>query len=345
MKDALAQALLPWFVRHGRHELPWQQAATPYRVWVSEIMLQQTQVSTVIAYFERFMDSFPTLQALAQAPLDRVLSHWAGLGYYARAHRLHACAQAVVQRHDGQFPEDLEALIALPGIGRSTAGAIRALGHGSYGVILDGNVRRVLARYHALELDARSSAGEKMLWRWAQEHTPEHASGPYAQAMMDLGATVCKPRQAECSRCPLQDHCQAHLRDEVTSYPRSKSRGPHPQRRRCALLIKDTQGRIWLQKRPNHGLWAGLYSWPECEPDAASLKAALARYSLSAAQVERIDQIKHDFTHYHLQLDLMAVAGTASIADEPGLWYAYGDEKPALPAPIERYLDKRCKSE
>ncbi len=341
MADALATPLLRWFAEHGRHDLPWQTPATPYRVWVSEIMLQQTQVSTVIPYFERFMAAFPALADLAMAPLDAVLSHWAGLGYYARAHRLHACADIVLRQYGGEFPTTLAALMALPGIGRSTAGAILALGQGADGVILDGNVRRVLARYHALPLDARSSPAEKLLWGWAHEHTPHDRAGAYAQAIMDLGATLCKPYQPECPRCPLKEDCQAYRRADVTAYPRKRIRQERAIRQRQALLIHDAQGRIWLQRRPNRGLWAGLFSWPECEAAEQDLRAWLEQHQLDPATLEKAGSLQHDFTHYRLHLQLWTLAAPTFVAEKPGIWYALGTEKPALPAPVERYLEQR----
>lgn len=257
-----AQQLLHWFDDHGRYHLPWQQSRNGYRVWVSEIMLQQTQVATVIPYFERFMQRFPSVEALAQAEQDDVLSLWTGLGYYSRARNLHASAISICEQHQGQMPSDLGSLIALKGIGRSTAGAIMSQAFDQPGVILDGNVKRLLTRLHGIEGWPGLSHIEKQLWQLATELTPTQRNADYSQAIMDLGATVCKPKQPLCVTCPMQSTCQALANDTVAQIPTPKPKKVLPQKTVSVLLLKNPQGQIQLQQRPAKGIWGGLWSLP-----------------------------------------------------------------------------------
>ncbi|WP_201582831.1 A/G-specific adenine glycosylase [Psychrobacter immobilis] len=266
--DSFAPRLLDWFAENGRHDLPWQQHQTdtpnPYIVWLSEVMLQQTQVTTVLPYFARFMTSFPTVQDLAAADWDTVAEHWAGLGYYARARNLHKGAKQLVEVIDktGEFPQTLAGWEAISGVGPSTAGAIMAMGLHRYGVICDGNVKRVLTRWAAIDGDITKSATTKELWALAERLTPRENSGLFAQAMMDMGATLCTRSKPACLLCPLQDDCIAHAQGRETDYPVKAKKQPKPSKYSNALLIKNTDGKIlWLQ-RPDNGIWGGLWSLP-----------------------------------------------------------------------------------
>ncbi len=266
--DSLAPRLLDWFAENGRHDLPWQQHQTvtpnPYIVWLSEVMLQQTQVTTVLPYFARFMASFPTVQDLAAADWDSVAEHWAGLGYYARARNLHKGAKQLVAviEESGDFPQTLVGWEAISGVGPSTAGAIMAMGLHRYGVICDGNVKRVLTRWAAIDGDITKSATTKELWVLAERLTPRENSGLFAQAMMDMGATLCTRSKPACLLCPLQDDCLAHAQGRETDYPVKAKKQPKPSKFSNALLIKDADGKIlWLQ-RPDNGIWGGLWSLP-----------------------------------------------------------------------------------
>ena len=266
--DSFAPRLLDWFARNGRHDLPWQQHQTdtpnPYTVWLSGVMLQQTQVMTVLPYFARFMASFPTVQDLAAAEWDMVAEHWAGLGYYARARNLHKGAKQLVEviNETDDFPQTLAGWEAISGVGPSTAGAIMAMGLHRYGVICDGNVKRVLTRWAAIDGDITKSATTKALWALAERLTPRENSGLFAQAMMDMGATLCTRSKPACLLCPLQDDCLAHAQGRETDYPVKAKKQPKPSKVSNALLIKDTDGKIlWLQ-RPDNGIWGGLWSLP-----------------------------------------------------------------------------------
>ena len=266
--DSFAPRLLDWFAENGRHDLPWQQHQTdtpnPYIVWLSEVMLQQTQVMTVLPYFARFMASFPTVQDLAAAEWDMVAEHWAGLGYYARARNLHKGAKQLVEviNETDDFPQTLAGWEAISGVGPSTAGAIMAMGLHRYGVICDGNVKRVLTRWAAIDGDITKSATTKELWALAERLTPRENSGLFAQAMMDMGATLCTRSKPACLLCPLQDDCLAHAQGRETDYPVKAKKQPKPSKVSNALLIKDTDGKIlWLQ-RPDNGIWGGLWSLP-----------------------------------------------------------------------------------
>ncbi|WP_350657082.1 A/G-specific adenine glycosylase [Psychrobacter sp. S1-30-MNA-CIBAN-0213] len=266
--DSFAPRLLDWFETNGRHDLPWQQHQTdtpnPYVVWLSEVMLQQTQVTTVLPYFARFMDTFPTVQDLAEAEWDTVAEHWAGLGYYARARNLHKGAKQLVEIIDetGDFPQTLAGWEAISGVGPSTAGAIMAMGLHRYGVICDGNVKRVLTRWAAIDGDITKSATTKELWALAERLTPRESSGLFAQAMMDMGATLCTRSKPACLLCPLQDDCLAHAQGRETDYPVKAKKQPKPSKFSNALLIQSVDGDIlWLQ-RPDNGIWGGLWSLP-----------------------------------------------------------------------------------
>ena len=305
MTDRFAERLLDWYDRHGRHDLPWHQDRNAYRVWVSEIMLQQTQVTTVIPYFRAFMERFPTVVDLAEAPVDDVLSHWSGLGYYARARNLQKAAIAVVSDHGGEFPRDQATLETLPGIGRSTAAAIIAQAWNSRAAILDGNVKRVLARYHAIPGWPGQTSTLNALWQRAEEHTPDERVRDYTQAIMDLGALVCTRSRPDCQHCPLSDECLAHARGETHLYPGRKPKKEKPEKTTWMLIFEDSEGRILLERRPPSGIWGGLWSLPELDPayGADELRDACEQqFGLACSDPDLISGFRHTFSHYHLHI-------------------------------------------
>ncbi|MCK0537139.1 A/G-specific adenine glycosylase [Alcanivorax quisquiliarum] len=335
-------AVLAWYDQHGRKDLPWQQHITPYRVWVSEIMLQQTQVSTVIPYFERFMARFPTVEALAEAPTDDVLHLWTGLGYYARARNLHKAAQQVVHEHGGEFPRDLDALIALPGIGRSTAGAIASISMELRAPILDGNVKRVLTRFLALPGWPGERAVEQQLWAVAEALTPAQRVRDYTQVMMDLGATLCTRRNPNCPACPLQRQCRAHAGGNPHDYPTSKPKKTIPVRQTTMLLARNPAGEILLMQRPPSGIWGGLWCFPESESeDNATLM--LTRLGLKPGHTEPLPGFRHTFSHFHLDITplLIDTHGAPQLIAEQSL--AWVDPTApgtlGLAAPVKRLLE------
>lgn len=297
-EPSFAGRLLEWFDRHGRHDLPWQHPRTPYRVWVSEVMLQQTQVQTVIGYFERFVARFPDLPALAAAPEDDVLALWSGLGYYSRARHLHRAAQACVSHHGGALPEDIDALSALPGIGRSTAAAILAQAHGQRHAILDGNVKRVLARLLGETEWPGKSAVERRLWADAEARLPRARLADYTQAVMDFGATLCTARKPRCGDCPMRDDCKAHASDAVGRIPARKPAKSTPTRAVRLLVFRDPEGRILLERRSGKGVWQGLWSLPEANDDEA---AKALRDQIGADEGIALPAFMHAFSHYRLQ--------------------------------------------
>ena len=348
-KDTFAPRLLRWFERAGRHDLPWQHPRTPYRVWLSEIMLQQTQVRVVLPYFERFVAALPDVAALAAAPLDEVLALWSGLGYYARARNLHAAAALCVERHDGVLPRDFDALLALPGIGRSTAGAILSQAWGERAAILDGNVKRVLCRVHAVAGWPGAPAVEKRLWALAGAHldgVPDGRMADYTQAQMDFGATLCTRHDPACALCPLQDTCLALREGRVQELPTPRPGRPLPERRALALLLRDGDGRVLLQRRPPTGIWAALWSLPE-HPDHAAARAWFERHvrgDFDAAAV--LEPVAHAFTHYRLDLQPLAWQGVdllPAVRDRADLRWVAAPELGTLgiPAPVRTLLAPR----
>jgi A/G-specific adenine glycosylase len=337
--STIAPRLLAWFDAHGRHDLPWQRNRSAYAVWVSEIMLQQTQVVTVIGYYERFMQRFPTLRELADAPLDAVLEQWSGLGYYARARNLHRAAHIIVESHGGQLPDDLEALVALPGIGRSTAGAILAIAFGRRRAILDGNVKRVLARFHAIEEWPGKPEVERELWRLAEAHTPAERVGAYTQAIMDLGATVCLRAAPQCDSCPLAIDCAARSAGIAARLPVARPKRERPRRQVAMLVLRDAHGAVLLERRPPSGIWGGLYSFPELAPEQTPQTWSDQRIGAPIRDVAPLSAFSHSFTHF--DLDVMPIGASiddaaGSIMDCDGLvWYKRdGDRAIGLPAPI-----------
>ena len=339
--------VLDWFDRHGRHDLPWQRDPTPYRVWVSEIMLQQTQVSVVIPYFERFMASFPTLADLAAAELDAVLAHWSGLGYYARARHLHRAAVLIGDRHGGVFPEDFADVQNLPGIGRSTAGAILSLACGQRHPILDGNVKRVLARVFGVDGWPGQSAVLAELWRLAERCTPQARAGAYNQGMMDLGATRCTRARPDCARCPLAARCVAQIEGRQRDLPAPRPRKELPTRATTLLAILDPTGEILLERRPPSGIWGGLWSLPEIGVSVSDAESVADwcrdRLGVQPARVERLPERRHTFSHYSLRIELVLVelgAYPSRVQDGAGRRWSALDVigEFGLPAPIARIL-------
>ncbi len=344
MTRSFAERLLAWFDDHGRKTLPWQHERTPYRVWISEIMLQQTQVATVVPYYERFMAHFPDVRALAGAELEEVLGLWSGLGYYSRARNLHKAARTIATEFDGRFPETVEAVTALPGIGRSTAGAILALALGRRHPILDGNVKRVLARHRLVEGWPGQSAVERQLWADADAFTPEARLADYTQAIMDLGATVCTPRNPACERCPVQGDCGAAREGRQEELPTPKPRKRLPERHTAMLVIVDGRGRVLLQRRPPAGIWGGLWSLPEWDGEGELRHWCRERLGLELLHVEPAPRVRHTFSHFHLDIDPYYVE--AAGAPSPGVaepeamaWHPLAaSRRLGLPAPVARLL-------
>jgi A/G-specific adenine glycosylase len=335
-----SKQLLRWYQQHGRHDLPWQHPRDPYRVWISEIMLQQTQVSTVIPYFERFTSSFPNITSLAQAPLDKVLQHWAGLGYYARARNLHKTAQMIVQLHGAQFPQSVEALNALPGIGRSTAGAIIAQAFNIRAPILDGNVKRVLARVHAVIEPKNSKAFEQQLWQYAEHYTPKKHSADYTQAIMDLGATLCTQRAPQCPRCPLQKGCQAYQSQTTAEYPKKASKKPVPVRDTLMLVIRNQKQQVLLQQRPEQGIWGGLYSFPEFTTQTAAKQFLKSHFK--TMKVNKGLPLQHTFTHFKLNIQPLHADEYPWIKlSTPFKWVKLSEiSKVGIPTPTQKIIQR-----
>ncbi len=339
--------LLEWFAVHGRHNLPWQQNPTPYRVWVSEVMLQQTQVATVMPYYERFMARFPDVGSLAAAPLDEVLHLWTGLGYYARARNLRACAQVLVAHHGGEFPHSVEAVTELPGIGRSTAGAILALSRGVRQPILDGNVKRVLARVFGIEGDPASAAVMATLWAQSEACTPTLNVGAYTQAIMDLGATVCSRSNPACTVCPMSEGCVAALKGRQAELPGKKQKRLRGSRE-ATLLIAETGSNgsvaVLVERRPPSGLWGGLWSPPQFESEFAALDWCRREVGEPANRYEKLAPIHHAFTHFDLRLNPLVVKCKPHEEVREGddrLWYRLGDPpRVGLPQPIMKLFER-----
>ena len=348
-RSLFAPRLLAWFDHHGRHDLPWQHPRTPYRVWLSEIMLQQTQVRTAIGYFERFVAALPDLPALAAAPRDDVLALWSGLGYYARARNLHAAAQVCMQQHDGELPRDLDALTALPGIGRSTAAAILSQAWGERCAILDGNVKRVLARYHGVEGWPGRPAVEKHLWALAGQHAAHpvltSARMPdYTQAQMDLGATLCTRANPACVLCPLQADCIARITGRTADLPTPRPAKVLPQRSALVLWLDDGQGRVLLQRRPSTGVWASLWSLPQVDDPDGSQAWWSRHIGTTAGGGIALEPIDHAFSHYRLRLHphrWHGVEPAMRLGDNDDLRWVHYDALTTLgiPAPVRRLIE------
>jgi len=340
-----SQRLLAWFEQYGRKDLPWQENPTAYRVWVSEIMLQQTQVNTVIPYYQRFMQAFPNVHSLATASLDQVLQLWTGLGYYARARNLHRSAQHIVQDFAGMLPQDLEALQNLPGIGRSTAGAILSLAYGQRQAILDGNVKRVLCRYQAIEGWPGKTEISKRLWTLAETLTPHNQVAEYTQAIMDLGATLCTRSRPTCALCPQQDFCQAHQAQQETHYPTPRPRKTLPEKHTYMLMLQNTNAEIFLQRRAENGIWGGLWSFPECDKESDIYPWCWEQLNLRVQDYQLWHSFRHTFSHYHLDIipvHIQLPLGVQEAETSPSTrcWFNLQQNIPnGLPAPVVRLLD------
>jgi A/G-specific adenine glycosylase len=339
----VAPRLLAWFAEHGRKDLPWQRNPTTYRVWVSEILLQQTQVATVIPYFERFMQRFPDVRSLAAAPIDEVLHLWSGLGYYARARNLHETADIIVNEHGGQFPDTVEAMQRLPGVGRSTAGAILALSRQERHPILDGNVRRVLARCFAAEGWPGERAVDARLWELSEACTPRLGVEAYTQAIMDLGATICTRSKPACDRCPLAQVCLAKARGLQAVLPTPR---PLPRERRVEgtymLMVVTEEGAVLLSRRPARGVWGGLWSLPEFKDIDSAIAWATERLHVDEPTLETLPVIRHSFTHFDLNilpLRLKVARPADAVAEEGYVWYnTRAPAKLGLAAPVSALI-------
>jgi len=330
-----ASRVLAWYEQHGRKTLPWQKDISPYRVWVSEIMLQQTQVSTVIPYFNVFIDCFPTVEKLALASEDEVLHLWSGLGYYSRARNLHKTAKIVVAEYNARFPDDLETLQKLPGIGRSTAGAILATAFEIPTPILDGNVKRVLARHEGIAGWPGKSSVARILWDASCRYTPARNSRPYTQAIMDLGATLCTRNKPDCPRCPVSQSCVALKENNIEQYPGKKSRKTLPVKSSEMMILVNDQDQVLLEKRPGTGVWGGLWCLPELTRMTAQVKAC---------KKETWPALRHTFSHFHLDITPVVIHGElrSQVMDNTQLlWYnVYEPQQLGLAAPVSRLLDQ-----
>ena len=346
-RNSFSQTLLDWHSQYGRHDLPWQNTQDPYRIWVSEIMLQQTQVATVIPYYQRFMQRFPSIANLASAPNDDVLHLWTGLGYYARARNLHAAAKQVMDIHNGSFPSKFEQVLALPGIGRSTAGAILAFSTEQRFAILDGNVKRVLARYYGIEGWYGKKPVENKLWELAELNTPNEDVDRYTQAIMDFGATLCSRSKPQCDICPLQPSCEAFLQGRVAELPHSKPKTDKPTKQTFMLLIKNEEGAFLLQQNPPSGIWGGLWCPPQLnELSETEQEAALANYQVTLGKEH--PAFRHTFSHFHLVITPVEAhineGGSnrhKKVAEQPPqVWYkTRTDQALGLAAPVKKMLE------
>lgn len=345
MIQNFAPLVLDWYQRYGRKTLPWQLEKTPYKVWLSEVMLQQTQVATVIPYFERFMARFPTVGDLAIAPQDEVLHLWTGLGYYARARNLHKAAQTIATEHGGVFPTDFDAVNALPGIGRSTAGAVLSLSLGQHHPILDGNVKRVLSRCYAVDGWPGEKKVENRLWHIAEEVTPAKGVEQFNQAMMDLGAMVCTRSKPKCELCPLKTHCEAYAHNSWAKYPGKKPKKTLPERTAYMLMIQQENG-VWLEQRPPVRLWGGLFCFPQFA-SVEELESGVKKYGVTLDQLQQQTAFRHTFSHFHLDivpmwLNLRSIPGCMD--EGAGLWYNLAQpQSVGLAAPVERLLTQLAK--
>ena len=336
--------VLHWFDHFGRTDLPWQQKISAYRVWVSEIMLQQTQVSTVIPYYHRFMAAYPKVQDLAKAESDEVMHYWTGLGYYARARNLHKTAKLVSHQLDGEFPSTVDSLSALPGIGRSTAGAICAIAFKRRAAILDGNVKRVLARFSATDGWPGKTEVMQRLWTLTEKYTPEARIADYTQAMMDLGATVCTRSNPKCTECPLNTHCRAYKDDRVHQFPGKKPKKTLPVKEKIMLVIRNVKDEILLQQNPPTGLWGGLWVLPMVD-SPSEIGAMCSTFGLSIKHKIPLQPRRHTFSHFHLdyqpiEIDAYNDVHQSKIQESAGqVWYNLANPLLlGLPAPIKALL-------
>ncbi|CAH0527014.1 A/G-specific adenine glycosylase [Vibrio hippocampi] len=339
-----ARSILDWYQLYGRKELPWQQDKTAYKVWLSEIMLQQTQVATVIPYYHRFLEHFPTVESLANAPQDEVLHLWTGLGYYARARNLHKAAKVVVEQYAGEFPQDLEQMVSLPGVGRSTGAAVLSSVYKLPMTILDGNVKRTLARCFAVEGWPGQKKVENQLWSIAEQHTPNEDTDQYNQAMMDMGAMVCTRSKPKCSLCPVSDLCVANKQGNPLDYPGKKPKKQKPEKETWFVIIKYQQ-QVFLAQRPPTGIWGGLFCFPEsASSDISSSLADLGVREQDICSQQIGIAFRHTFSHYHLDITPFVVTvdrqPTMVMEQSKGLWYNINQpDKVGLAAPVKQLID------
>ncbi len=344
--NSFAHRLLAWYDRHGRHDLPWQKKPTPYRVWVSEVMLQQTQVATVIPYFKRFMASFPSAKKLADASLDEVLAHWSGLGYYSRARNLHKAAQIIRDQHSGKFPQQFDTVVELPGIGRSTAGAILSLACDQHYPILDGNVKRVLSRFHVVEGWPGQREVEQQLWQLAEAATPKKRTADYTQAIMDLGATLCTRSKPRCDECPVGKECQARKQERIAEFPGRKPRKALPLKQTQMLLLENSRGELLLQQRPPAGIWGGLWSLPECPHDEDITRWCREQFGLELDGCEEWSPLLHTFSHFQLDIQSrhcrVKDLSNGQVMEPTGMvWYkSRSFAQLGLPTPVKKLLGR-----
>lgn len=333
--------LIAWQKQHGRHDLPWQNTTDPYAIWVSEIMLQQTQVTAVIGYYSKFMQRFPTIAALANATQDEVLQHWSGLGYYSRARNLHHAAQTIMDKHNGVFPQDFAIIQTLSGIGRSTAAAIASFAFNEVQTILDGNVKRVLARHFAIDGWPGTPKIEKELWLLAEQLLPQTDMVAYTQGLMDLGATLCTRSKPQCGLCPLNTSCAALQQQRVKQLPTPKPRKAIPEKYTTMLVLLEGDT-VMLEKRPPTGIWGGLWSLPELELDADYTNIIQQRFGISAQSEAALPRLSHAFTHFklHITPQPLAVIKRNSHASKPGqVWMSIEDAiSAAIPTPVRKIL-------
>jgi A/G-specific adenine glycosylase len=338
-----ATRLIAWQHHHGRHDLPWQNTCDPYRVWLSEVMLQQTQVTTVIPYYQRFLARFPDINSLAAADENEVLQHWSGLGYYSRARNLHAAAGIMTEKHAGQFPRDFAQILDLPGIGRSTAAAISAFAFGERRAILDGNVKRVFARCFGIDGFPGSKAVENSMWQQAESLLPQQNIAAYTQALMDLGATLCTRSRPDCAACPLEKECVALAQQRVNELPTRRPKKALPQRATIMLLLRH-QGEILLEKRPPSGIWGGLWSFPEIEEGTDVMQRCSERFGMTVESEPAMHSLDHTFTHFKLRItpQPLVVTGMLPRATQPGqLWLTLEDAiDAAIPSPVRTLLQR-----
>ena len=337
--NSFASRIIHWQQRFGRHTLPWQADRDPYRIWLSEIMLQQTQVATVIPYFERFMARFPSLLLLAAAHEDEVLTLWSGLGYYSRARNLHAAARIVAKNHDGQFPATPEAIAQLPGVGRSTAAAIAALAFGQRCAILDGNVKRALARHGGLAGWTGDKKVENLLWQLAESRLPPTSIEAYTQGMMDLGALVCSRSQPACTACPVSADCVAHTQRRTAELPTPRPKKVLPEKQIQMLLLID-RGELLLEKRPDRGIWGGLWSLPELDFDADPAAHCFRHFGVSTLEQQPLALLAHSFTHFKLEIRATRLHPATRPPPQPGQRWLPVDRvlDAALPAPVRKLV-------
>ena len=340
-RDDFSTRLIAWQKIHGRHDLPWQNTRDPYAIWVSEIMLQQTQVTAVTGYYQRFMQRFPTIKSLAESTQEEVLQHWSGLGYYSRARNLHNAAQTIMDEYGGKFPQDFEQIQTLSGIGRSTAAAIASFAFNQNQTILDGNVKRVLARHYLIEGWTGAPKIEKQLWSLAESLVPEQDMVAYTQGLMDLGATICTRSKPKCELCPLKASCKALSENKTKSFPTPKPKKTIPQKQTTMLLILDGN-EVMLEKRPSSGIWGGLWSLPEISMQDIASEVALRRFGLEVEAEEPLASIQHVFTHFKLEIlpQPLNVTHRPPQTNMPNtIWLSIEDAiGAALPTPVRNIL-------